>query len=118
MRDLAAGDADHEMAHRADHQQESEGVADESRDADEDAGGKDDQPVEQLPGRHLSTREPFLGVNEYAKAHASHHERPERAHRDQHRHRPEKADLAGDRDEGGNLRSYEQQATEEEHNAG
>jgi hypothetical protein len=113
--DVASGDPDDEMPHRSDHEQQPERVADETRDTEEDPTGEDDQPVEQLPGRNLAASEPLLGVEQHAEADALDDERTECTDGDQQRERPQEADVSGDCNEGGDLRSYEEQASKEEH---
>lgn len=106
------------MADGADHEQETQRVADEARNADHDSGSEDDKSVEQLPRRHFATAEPFLGVNEHAEADTLHDNRSERADTDKDDQSPEEADLVGNCDESGDLCADEYQDTEEEHTEG
>jgi hypothetical protein len=116
--DTSSGGADDEMAHRADHQQQAQRVADEPRNADQDSGGEDDQSVEQLPRRHLATTESLLGMYEHSESDAFDYEGSEGADTDQDDQGPEEANLVGNSDERGDLCADEHQNAEEEHTAG
>jgi hypothetical protein len=93
------GRPDEEVPNRPDHQQQAEGVAHESRDADHHSADEDDQSVEQLPGGYLAPRQPLLGVGQDPDADATDYHGPERADDDQDRDRPDEADLFGHHNE-------------------
>ena len=63
-----AGGADDEVAHGADHEEQAEGVSDEPWHADQRPAYEDDQPVEKLPGGHLPSTQPLLGVRKHTQA--------------------------------------------------
>jgi hypothetical protein len=106
------------MAHGADHEKETQCVADEAGNADEDAAGEDHESVEQLPRRHFAAAEAFLGVNEHAETDPLDDEGSERADGDQYEEGQEKANLVGNCDESGDLCADEYQNTEEDHTKG
>jgi hypothetical protein len=113
--DASSRGADHEMSHRADHEQEAQGVTDESGNTDQDSGEEDDQSVEELPRRHLATTKSLLGVHEHPETDSFDHEGSERADTDQDDQGPEEANLVGNSDEGGDLCADEHQKAEEDH---
>jgi len=106
------------MAYWADHQQETERVANEPRHADEYSASEDDQSVEELSRRYLASGESFLGVDEYSETDAAHHEWSERADSYQNCQSPEEADLVRDRDKRGDFGTDDDQNAEKEHTSG
>jgi len=106
---------DDELAQRANHEKQTEGIADEPGHANQHSGHEDDQAVEQLPGGHLSSSQPLLGVGKHAETNAPDDQGPQRAHDNQDSQRPEKTDLPGHEHKRGDLCANEQQKTEEEH---
>ena len=109
---------DYEVAYRADHQQEADGIPDEPRHADHEATDEDHQAIEQFPGRHFPQCQTFPGASQYARSDTANHERTERAHKDQDQQRPQESHLFDDEDEGGDLCGDNEQQADEEHNAG
>jgi hypothetical protein len=109
---------DHEVAHRTDHEQQTECIANEPRYEDHHSADEHEQPVEQLPGRHLSPFQPLPGVSQDPEPDSPDDEGTERAHDDQERQGPEKADLPGYYPESSDLGGNHQQYTDEEHTAG
>jgi len=109
---------DHEVAHRTDHEQQTECIANEPRYEDHHSADEHEQPVEQLPGRHLSPFQPLPGVSQDPEPDSPDDEGAEGAHDDQERQRPEKADLPGHDPESSDLGGNHQQHTDEEHTAG
>jgi hypothetical protein len=106
------------MAHGADHEQETQRVADEARNADEDAAGEDHKSVEQLPRRNFAAGEAFLGVKKHSETDTLHDEGSQRADADQDEEGQEEANLVGNCDESGYLCADEYQDTEEDHTEG
>ena len=115
---LVAEGSDDEVAYRADHQQEPDGIPDEPRHADHDATDEDHQAIEQFPGRHLPQRQTFPGVSQHTRSDTANDERPERAHEDQDQQRPQESHVFDHEDEGGDLCGDNEQHADEEHNPG
>jgi hypothetical protein len=113
-----AGDVDDEVAHGADHEQQTDGIANEPWHADQYPADEDDQSVEQIPGGQLSGCQPLLGAGQHSNADAPDDKGPKRAHDDQERQCPKEADLVGNDHERGDLGGDKQQQAEEEHTAG
>lgn len=76
----AAGKADEQLADRADHEQQPDGIAKEARNTDHYAADEHDKPVEQVPGGQVSTLQPLLGAGEHPEADAPDDEGAEGAH--------------------------------------
>ncbi len=113
-----AGRADDEVAHRADHEEQAEGVSDEPWHADQCPAYEDDQPVEKLPGRHLPATQPLLGVRKHTQADLPDDEGAESADDDEKRERPEEADLVGNEHEDDDLGRNKQKCAKKDHTAG
>ncbi len=113
-----AGSADSEVAHGPDHEEQTEGVTDEPRDADHHPAYEDDKPVEQLPGGHLTAAQPLLGMSQYPEADAPDDKRAERTDHDEKPQCPEEADLVDNGNEGHDLGGNEHQHTKKDHSAG
>lgn len=79
---------DEKVAHRADHEEQPEGVADKPRYADHDPPNEDDQPVEELPRGYLPTAQPLLSVRQHTQADPPDDEGPEGAEDDEEQERP------------------------------
>jgi len=113
-----AGDADDEVAHRPDHKDKAEGVADEPRHADHDPTNEDDHPVEELPGGQLRAPQPLLSVRQHTQADLPDDEGAEGADNDEERQRPEEADLVGDDHEGNDLGRNKNKRAQKDHTEG
>ncbi len=118
MGQAVAGCSDDEVTDRADHQEQTEGIAHEPRHADHHSANENDQSVEQLASGHLPACQPFPRVAEHANAHTADDKRPERAEDHKDRQCPQEADLLGYHDEGDDLRSNDEQQSNEEHDQG
>jgi hypothetical protein len=110
-----ADHADENVAHRADHEEQPEGVADEPRYADHDPAYEDDKPVEELPGGYLPPAQPLLGVRQHTQTDPPHDEGPEGADDDKEQERPEEADGVGDGHEGDDLGGKKQKCGQKDH---
>lgn len=106
-----------EVAERSEHEQQPESITDEARNADQHPTDEDDQPIQQLPGRHLSSSQPLPGVGQHPEADAAHNKRSERAGKNESCQRREEADLVGNGDECRNLSGNSKESEKEEHNA-
>ena len=110
-----AGRPNDQAPQRANHEKQTEDIADESRYTNHYSAHEDNQSIEQLQGGHLSACQPLPGVGEYAKADAPDDKGSERAHDDQDHQRPEEADLLGHDHERGDFCAEKQQQPEKEH---
>ena len=93
--DPAATHPDDQAADRPDHQQQAEGIADETGDTDQYPADQDHQSVEQLGGGHFSPSQSLLSVSQHPNADAPDDKESERAHEEQERQRREETDLLG-----------------------
>ena len=107
--------ADEKVAHRADHEEQPESVADEPRYADHDPAYQDDQPIEKLPGGYLPAPQPLLGVRQHAQADPAHNERPEGADDDEDKERPQEPDRVRDSQECDDLRGKKKKCSQKDH---
>lgn len=105
------------MTHRSDHEQETNGVADKPREADQGPADEDHDAIEQLAGRKLAGCEAILSFGQHAQANPPDDKRTHPAYDDQDQQRQEKADLLCHHDEHGDLYRQTEQKAEEQHKA-
>jgi len=111
-------DADDEVAHRAEHEQDAYGVPDEPGYAKYETANQDDKTVEDVASGRLASRQPVPGATEDAEADVPEDERPERTDYHDGKHRPQVPDLVCHENEGSDLRSGVRDEAHDEHTAG
>ncbi len=116
--EVVTGRPDDEVADRTDHEEQAEQVADEARHADQHPAGEDDEPVEELPRRHLATEQPLAGMREDTEAGSPDGHRSEGGGDQEEHDCEEHADLACHGNERGDLDGDGDEHTEQEHSRG
>ena len=98
------------MAHRSEHQQQTQGVTDEAGYADHDAAGEHHYAIEEFAGRNFTLGESVVGPGQHPETNPLDEKWAQNAHADQKQHRPSVSDVRSHGHERGDF-SYEEQGS-------
>jgi hypothetical protein len=110
-----AGYSDEKLANRPDHQEQPDGVADESRYTNQQPGGQHDHAIEHFPAGKIAPGKSLLGAAQHAQADPLDQEWARGAHADEEQHGPAEPNVLGYRHEGGDLCDEEETGSEQDH---